>query len=423
MPVSSSPPTYTADDEGALRDAVHHAVQTTPITDLHTHLYAAPFANLLLWGIDELLTYHYLIAEVLRVAPFTPDAFYKLAKTEQADLIWEQLFVQRAPLSEACRGIVTVLNKLGLDPAANDLRGYRAWFREQSVERYVDRVFEIANVRSVTMTNDPFDDQERPVWERGYAGDVRFQAALRIDPLLNDWPNAAKKLAAWGYKVDDNLSDTARAEVRRFISDWLQRMDARYCAVSLPPDFAYPDDSPRSAIIRDCVLPAAREHDVPFALMIGVTRQVNPALQLAGDGVGKADLAGLQQLCAENPENRFLCTMLARENQHELAVMARKFPNLTIFGCWWFLNNPSLIDEMTRMRVELLGLSFIPQHSDARILEQLIYKWAHSRDVIGRVLADKFADIARAGRPVALAEIERDVARLLDTNAREVLDL
>ncbi len=52
--------------------------------------------------------------------------------------------------------------------------------------------------------------------------------------------------------------------------------------------------------------------------------------------------------------------MLARENQHELCVTARKFPNLMIFGCWWFLNNPSLIEEITQMRLDLLGLSMIP---------------------------------------------------------------
>ncbi|MEX2016383.1 MAG: hypothetical protein WD873_07060 [Candidatus Hydrogenedentales bacterium] len=416
-----NPPGYTLRDEPALREAVHRAVQATPITDLHTHLFPPAFGGLLLWGIDDLLTYHYLIAEVLRVAPIAPAAFHHLSQAEQADLIWEQLFVQRAPISEACRGVITVLSKLGLEPAANNLDDYRDWFRAQRVEDFVDRIFEIANVRSVVMTNDPFDDHERAVWERGYTSDSRFYAALRIDPLLNDWPNAAKRLAAWGYKVDDNLTDKTRGEVRRFLGDWMQRMDARYCAVSLPPDFAFPDDTPRTLLIRECVLPAAREHDIPFAMMIGVRRQINPALRLAGDAVGMADLAALYRICAEHPDNRFLCTVLSRENQHELAVAARKFPNLTIFGCWWFLNNPSLIEEMTRMRVELLGLSFIPQHSDARILDQLLYKWAHSRDVLARVLADKFADVARAGRPVAQTEIERDVARLLDTNAREVL--
>ena len=126
MAVTTSPTTYSAAEEHALREAVHHAAQHAPITDLHTHLYAPPFGELLLWGIDDLLTYHYLIAEVLRVAPIRPDAFHHLSKAAQADLIWEQLFVQRAPISEACRGVVTVLDNLGLDPAANDLQGYRA---------------------------------------------------------------------------------------------------------------------------------------------------------------------------------------------------------------------------------------------------------------------------------------------------------
>ena len=89
--------------------------------------------------------------------------------------------------------------------------------------------------------------------------------------------------------------------------------------------------------------------------------------------------------------------MLARENQHELCVAARKFGNLMVFGCWWFLNNPSLIEEIERMRFELLGTSFIPQHSDARVLDQLIYKWDHSRRIIGKVLADKYADLAETG--------------------------
>jgi hypothetical protein len=43
------------------------------------------------------------------------------------------------------------------------------------------------------------------------------------------------------------------------------------------------------------------------------------------------------------------------------------------------LNNPSLVEEITRMRLEMLGMSFIPQHSDARVLEQVIYKWRSSR--------------------------------------------
>lgn len=81
----------------------------------------------------------------------------------------------------------------------------------------------------------------------------------------------------------------------------------------------------------------------------------------------------------------FLVTFLPRENQHELCVSARKFSNLKPLG-WWFLNNPLIIEEITRERLEMLGTSFISQHSDARVFDQLIYKWNHSR----RVIAEAF---------------------------------
>ena len=87
-----------------------------------------------------------------------------------------------------------------------------------------------------------------------------------------------------------------------------------------------------------------------------------------------------------------------------------------VFGCWWFVNNPSLIEEITRMRVELLGTSFIPQHSDARVLDQLIYKWDHSRRVIGKVLTDKYRDLADTGWRVTNEDIARDVKAFVSDN-------
>ena len=44
---------------------------------------------------------------------------------------------------------------------------------------------------------------------------------------------------------------------------------------------------------------------------------------------------------------------------------------------------PSLSEEITRMRLELLGHSFTAQHSDARVLEQLLYKWQDTRVMLG----------------------------------------
>ncbi|MDP2990695.1 MAG: glucuronate isomerase [Kiritimatiellota bacterium] len=388
----------------------------TPVTDIHTHLFDPAMGSLLLWGIDELLTYHYLVAEVLRARPeITYKAFWAMPKSAQADLIWQELFVKRTPVSEACRGVLTVLQALGLNANTESLSDIRAYFAAQTVRGYVEKVFKLAGVERVYMTNDPLNPAERAAWEKGFERDPRFLAALRLDSALKDWPQSVGNLKDLGYTVDTSLSGKTLSEVRRYLADWCQRIEARYMAISLAPDFAYPNamDSLTNLMVK-AVIPVARERGIPVALMIGVRKAVNPELGDAGDSVGWADIAAVENLARDFGDVTFLVTLLARENMHGLCVAARKFKNIVPFGCWWFLNNPSLIREITAMRLELLGLSFIPQHSDCRILDQLVYKWTHSRAVIGEVLASKYEDLARAGRPVSEADIRRDLAALFD---------
>lgn len=395
-----------------LAQRVQRIVAATPVDDIHTHLYDPAFGELLLWGIDDLLTYHYLVAEVFRYLDLSYDAFWKLTKTAQAEIIWKQLFLEHSPLSEACRGILTTLNALGLDARKRDLASIRKWFAARRPDAHIDRVLDLAGVRTVCMTNSPFDDLERPVWERGFRRHPRFKAALRIDPLLLDWPNTARWLARQGYRVNSSIGGRTLAEVRRFLRDWSAKLDAGFVMVSLPPDFTFPAATDAARLIEQAVIPHCRETGQPFALMPGVKRGVNPRLRLAGDGVGLSRLDGLRNLCDAFPENKFAVTALARENQHELCVLARKFRNLHLFGCWWFTNTPSLIREMTDLRLELLGLSFTPQHSDARVLDQLLYKWKHSKAVIGEALVAKYTDLAEAGWQPTDAEIKRDVTGL-----------
>lgn len=411
-------------DAAELRRVVEEVVAETPATDIHTHLYSPSFGGLLLWGIDDLLTYHYLVAETFRWIDLPYDRFWALGKREQANLVWKTLFLDHSPCSEACQGVLTTLAELGLNVASRDLESYRRYFQARSVRDYAKRVFAAANVQEVVMTNDPFDPLEREAWFRqGFRRDKRFLGALRLDVLLNSWPAACASLAGWGYAVNPRLDNETLAEVRRFLAEWVERIEALYMAVSLPPGFAYPKDSPRARLIEECVLPVSREKNVPFSLMIGVKKLVNPDLRLAGDSVGRADIESVERLCVAHPQNKFLVTMLSRENQHELAVAARKFRNLMVFGCWWFLNVPSLVDEITRMRLELLGTSFIPQHSDARVLDQLIYKWKHSRRLIADALCDKYRDLLATGWTLERAELERDAADLLGGNFWRFLNL
>ncbi len=316
-----------------LPEAVIGTVNATAVLDLHTHLYSPEFGQLGLWGIDELLTYHYLVAEFFRYSPMSPSRFWAEPKIRQAELIWQTLFLDNPPLSEATRGILTVLQALGLDVASRNLSAYREFFREQTVGGHIDRVFRLAGVKQVVMTNDPFDPAEREVWLQGPVVDPRFKAVLRLDPLLMNWEETAVGLSAGGYSTSVHLDSRSMAEVRRFLEDWIHRMHPVYMAVSLPPGFRFPEDSPRGRLIAECVLPVGREHSLPFAMMIGVRKLVNPDLRLAGDSLDLADVASVERMCGLFTENRFLVTMLSHENQHTLCVTARKFRNLLPFGC------------------------------------------------------------------------------------------
>ncbi|MBS3733479.1 MAG: glucuronate isomerase [Phycisphaerae bacterium] len=402
-------------DADALAAAVRKAVDETPITDIHTHLFPPSHGDLLLWGVDELLTYHYLVAELFTVAPrdVTPQAFWKLPKRRQADLVWEHVFLKHGALSEAARGVVTTLNLLGLDIAGRDLGGIRAWFDAQEVEPYLERVLDLAGIDYAVMTNDPFQPAEVPHWRDGAPGCDRLRPALRIDPVIVNWPAAAQTMREAGYGTAPETDAQSYAEARRFLTDWAGTLgDPVYLAASLPPEFRYPSDSPSARTMRNVVLPTARELDLPIALMIGARKGVNRALGDAGDSVGVADVTAVQKLCAEHPDVKFLVTMLSRVNQHELCVCARKFGNLHLFGCWWFCNDPSIIREMSLQRLELLGATFTANHSDARVLDQLVYKWRHTRDVVGEVLVEKYRLLFAAGwRPTA-EEIARDVRAL-----------
>lgn len=292
-----------------------------------------------------------------------------------------------------------------------DLIGLRTWFAAQKAEAYVDTVFALAGVHSAIMTNDPFDDAERPIWEAGRAhravpvGAVDRPAAQRLgerEPCLS----------GWGYAVHGSLGRSDIAAVQRFLTDWIAHPPAVHGRLA-PADVRV---SRRfAAVDADRILHPARRPPGGHSVRHDDRRE---AQREPATAAGRRRRAGEQHgrdqpaLCSGYPDNRFLLTTLAREDQHGVCVTARKHPNLHPFGCWWFLNNPSIIEEMTRQRFELLGLSVTPQHSDARVLDQIVYKWTHWRRILAKVLTDKYRDLLATGWAVTPEEIRRDVADL-----------
>jgi len=425
-------------DQHSIADVVRNEVCSVEVIDVHTHLLPASHGKLMLWGIDELLTYHYLVSEYFMVAPseITHDAFFSMSKQEQADLVWTGLFIERSPLSEACQGVITTLAQLGLEQLVKnrDLQGIREWFAAQDPEEHCERIFQLAKVRYAVMTNIPYVATEAEHWKADPPKLVssRFRTALRIDSFIKgDW--AAVSAALCSEDLEPSV-DGAKEYLRK----WAKILKPEYMMASTPHDWKFPADgsmaSPPSDVpapvakplvrafstptatmlMEEVVAPVCEELSLPIALKLGALRGMSPELNpcCGGDGVACSDVGSLQRLCARFPKIKFLATVLSRTNQHEMTVVAQKTRNLHLYGCWWYCNNPSIIDELTRMRVELLGTAFTAQHSDCRVLEQLVYKWHHSRRIIAEALIPYYQRLAQSGWQLTREEIRRDVKHL-----------
>ena len=72
------------------------------------------------------------------------------------------------------------------------------------------------------------------------------------------------------------------------------------------------------------------------------------------------------------------------------------------------------------MRTEMLGFAYTAQHSDSRVLE-LIYKWEHSRRIIGDVLVENLSRLYESGWILTEREIRRDIARLMGGSYEEFM--
>ena len=80
------------------------------ILDIHTHLFPPQHENYYLSGLVETLNYHYLIAELFVTTNIDIHKFKSLDKLQKAEIVWNELFNKRTPISEACKGVLTIFN-------------------------------------------------------------------------------------------------------------------------------------------------------------------------------------------------------------------------------------------------------------------------------------------------------------------------
>ena len=392
-----------------LSNKLSNIIDSTTIFDMHTHLFPPSHKNFFLSGFKNLLNYHYLIAELLTATNIDASTFYSYNFEKKASLIWNELFEKRTPVSEACTGVLSILKELNIE--INN-KNFLSISDEYDNKIQSDKnILNYSNVSSLVMTNNPFDLDEWSLFKSTDWDKKIYLASLRLDDLILDYEEAYNK-------AKNQTSKQEQDTIVAYLEKCYQQSKPVYAALSL--NLATFKTIVDGSMWRN-ILVWLESKKLPLSLMLGVKRSVNKDFGLAGDGIGDINLKELSKLCNSFPKNKFLVTCLSLNDQHELTVLSRKHPNLRIFGFWWFMNQPTIIKQVLKMRIDMLGFSFIPQHSDARVTDQLIYKWSHFKKILYPILLEYYENLLYKNFPLSEDILQRDINKLLFGNAKNFL--
>ena len=359
-------------------------VFSTQVVDIHTHLYPSKFKKFYKSGLIELLNYHYLVAEYLSSSRFDPAKFYRLSNFKRARIIWDGLFLKTMPLSTSTMGILKILEKYEIKINKTSFDDVYNEFSKNNLSE--TDIFNLSGVKEVVMTNNPFEKTEHEIITRNK--DSRYKTSIRLDDLFTDKINFFK----------DKLS----------IIDYLEKLIKNY----KPVYFAISTNNFEELSFKNYfndVLVVLKKFNIPLMILMGVKRNVNPQFKLAGDGLGAPNLEILEGILRKNTKNIFLVSCLDHSDHFRLNVLARKFSNLKIFGYWWFTNQESIIKNILQLRIEMLNDNFIPQHSDARVIDQLIYKWNDFRNYYVEVYSKKYKQLIEIGYKIKAEDLDKTV--------------
>lgn len=384
-----------------IKKKILNILNSIEIVDIHTHLFPPEFKSYYKSGLVELLNYHYLVVEFLSSSKYDPEKFFSLKPIKRAQLVWDFIFINNTPISDAAIGIIKIFNFLKIKNLKN--KDLLTLIAEIDNKFDLKKFLKKNQISKIVMTNNPCDEKEWALFKNKKWDRKTFLSSIRIDDF---------------FKKNSKYSKLSNSIFYKFIR--MRSLEARpvYFALSCDgPDIKKIFKSKKMKII----LKLLKQEKIPLMILVGVKREVNKKFREGGDGVGSDDLSQLEEVVNNNKENTFIVTHLSNNSQYKLTVLSRKLPNLTLFGIWWHLNQDQYQKEILLNRISLLGFNFLPQHSDSRVSEQLIYKWENFKQIISEVLSKKYEMLDRMNYKINKKDIERDLNKLFHQNYRKLL--
>jgi glucuronate isomerase len=370
-------------------------VNSNPIFDIHTHLFPSKFKKFYNVGFVKLLNYHYLKAELFSLGKINLENFNKLDDHKKAKIIWNNLFLNRYPFSTASQGVLKILQIYGVNDVNQKFEKILKITNENQLSE--EDIFKITGVKQVVMTNNPFNNQEKIILR--YNKDKKYLPSVRIDDLFNKTQYNNSNISPYNLDNLKNIKKTINYIDKLNIST-----KPAYFSLSTENFIEFKEN-----LFFKNFFSILRKTKTPMMLLIGVKRGVNRLYRDAGDGIGIVDLNKLENILNKFPKNKFLVSCLDLKDQFRLSVIGRKFQNLKIVGFWWFNNNESVIENVLKQRFELLGDNFILQHSDARIIDQLVYKWLDFKTIYIKVMVEKYHKLLSLGYKIKASDLEKKI--------------
>ena len=370
-------------------------VNSTPIFDIHTHLFPSKFKKYYNVGLIKLLNYHYLKAELFSLGNIKIKNFNNLDDNKKAKIIWNNLFLNRYPISTATQGVLRILKIYGVEDVNQKFDKILKITNENQLSE--EDIFKITNINQVVMTNNPFNSEEKKILNLNK--DSKYLPSIRIDDLFMKPKSKNEHLNSWYLSGQEKIKKAIK-EIKIII----QTNKPSYFSLSTENFKEFENE-----FFFKNFLSLLKENKTPMMLLIGVKRGVNKLYNDAGDGIGTMNLDYLEKILIKFPRNKFLVSCLDYRDQFKLSVLARKFQNLKIVGFWWFNNNESIIENLLKQRFELLGDNFIVQHSDARIIDQLVYKWLDFKSIYIKVMVEKYQKLLSLGYKIKATDLERKI--------------
>ena len=370
-------------------------VNSTPIFDIHTHLFPSKFKKYYNVGLIKLLNYHYLKAELFSLGNIKIKNFNNLDDNKKANIIWDNLFLNRYPISTATQGVLRILKIYGVEDVNQKFDKILKITNENQLSE--EDIFKITNINQVVMTNNPFNSEEKKILNLNK--DSKYLPSIRIDDLFMKPKSKNEHLNSWYLSGQEKIKKAIK-EIKIII----QTNKPSYFSLSTENFKEFENE-----FFFKNFLSLLKENKTPMMLLIGVKRGVNKLYNDAGDGIGTMNLDYLEKILIKFPRNKFLLSCLDYRDQFKLSVLARKFQNLKIVGFWWFNNNESIIENLLKQRFELLGDNFIVQHSDARIIDQLVYKWLDFKSIYIKVMVEKYQKLLSLGYKIKATDLESKI--------------